>query len=108
MIIVKDVLNKDIYLNIKNGIIEYEDGKIIEFIYKNSEMNGLVIEIFFNGDKIEFNFVNDKRIGEVEKFYKNGDREIFIYGENNKKIGSFIYYFVNGDVEEIIYVDGVL
>ena len=87
-ITVKDVLNKDTYLNTKNGIIEYEDGKTIEFTHKNSEMNGPAVETFPNGDKIEFNFVNDKRIGEAEKFYKNGDRELFIYGENNQKNGS--------------------
>ena len=107
-ITVKDVLNKDTYLNTKNGIIEYEDGKTIEFTHKNSEMNGPAIETFPNGDKIEFNFVNDKRIGEAEKFYKNGDREIFTYGKNNKKNGSSTYYFANGDIEETIYVDGVL
>ena len=107
-ITVKDVLNKDTYLNTKNGIIEYEDGKTIEFTHKNSEMNGPAVETFPNGDKIEFNFVNDKRIGEAEKFYKNGDREIFTYGKNNKKNGSSTYYFANGDVEETIYVDGVL
>ena len=107
-ITVKDVLNKDTYLNTKNGIIEYEDGKTIEFTHKNSEMNGPAIETFPNGDKIEFNFVKDKRIGEAEKFYKNGDREIFTYGKNNKKNGSSTYYFANGDIEETIYVDGVL
>ena len=107
-ITVKDVLNKDTYLNTKNGIIEYEDGKTIEFTHKNSEMNGPAIETFPNGDKIEFNFVNDKRIGEAEKFYKNGDREIFTYGKNNKKNGSSTYYFANGDIEETIYADGVL
>ena len=107
-ITVKDVLNKDTYLHTKNGIIEYEDGKTIEFTHKNSEMNGPAVETFPNGDKIEFNFVNDKRIGEAEKFYKNGDREIFTYGKNNKKNGSSTYYFANGDIEETIYVDGVL
>ncbi|QQB73491.1 MORN repeat-containing protein [Fusobacterium canifelinum] len=107
-ITVKDVLNKDTYLNTKNGIIEYEDGRTIEFTHKNSEMNGPAIETFPNGDKIEFNFVNNKRIGEAEKFYKNGDREIFKYGENNKKNGNSTYYFANGDIEETIYVNGVL
>ena len=105
---VKDVLNKDTYLNTKNGIIEYEDGKTIEFTHKNSEMNGPAVETFPNGDKIEFNFVNDKRIGEAEKFYKNGDRELFIYGENNQKNGNSVYYFANGDVEETTYVNGIL
>jgi len=101
-ITVKDVLNKDTYLNTKNGIIEYEDGKTIEFTHKNSEMNGPAIETFPNGDKIEFNFVNDKRIGEAEKFYKNGDREIFTYGKNNKKnarslntTSAFIFLYIS-------------
>lgn len=107
-ITVKDVLNKDTYLNTKNGIIEYEDGKTIEFTHKNSEMNGPAVETFPNGDKIEFNFVSDKRVGKAEKIYKNGDKEVFIYGENNQKNGNSIYYFVNGDVEETSYVNGVL
>ena len=107
-ITVKDVLNKDTYLNTKNGIIEYEDGKTIEFTHQNGAMNGAAVETFPNGDKIEFNFVNDKRVGEAEKLYKNGDREVFIYGENNQKNGSSIYYFANGDTEETTYVDGVL
>lgn len=104
----KDVLNKDTYLNTKNGIIEYEDGKTVEFTHQNREMNGPAVENFPNGDKIEFNFINNKRVGEAEKFYKNGDREIFTYGENNQKNGNSIYYFVNGDMEETTYVNGVL
>ncbi|MCY7007193.1 phosphatidylinositol-4-phosphate 5-kinase [Fusobacterium simiae] len=104
----KDVLNNDTYLNTKNGIIEYEDGKTIEFTHQNGAMNGPAVENLPNGDKIEFNFVNNKRVGEGEKFYKNGDREIFTYGENNLKNGTSIYYFANGDVEETTYVNGVL
>ena len=104
----KDVLNNDVYLNTKNGIIEYEDGKTIEFTHQNGAMNGPAVENLPNGDKIEFNFVNNKRVGEAEKFYKNGDREIFVYGENNQKNGNSIYYFANGDMEETTYVNGVL
>ena len=104
----KDVLNNDTYLNTKNGIIEYEDGKTIEFTHQNGAMNGPAVENLPNGDKIEFNFVNNKRVGEAEKFYKNGDREIFVYGENNQKNGNSIYYFANGDMEETTYVNGVL
>lgn len=104
----KDVLNNDVYLNTKNGIIEYEDGKTIEFTHENGAMNGPAVENLPNGDKIEFNFVNNKRVGEAEKFYKNGDREIFVYGENNQKSGNSIYYFANGDMEETTYVNGVL
>ena len=65
----KDVLNNDVYLNTKNGIIEYEDGKTIEFTHQNGAMNGPAVENLPNGDKIEFNFVNNKRVGEAEKFY---------------------------------------
>ena len=104
----KDVLNNDTYLNTKNGIIEYEDGKTIEFTHENGAMNGPAVENLPNGDKIKFIFANNKRVGEAEKLYKNGDREVFIYGENNQKNGSSIYYFANGDVEETTYVDGVL
>lgn len=104
----KDVLNNDTYLNTKNGIIEYEDGKTIEFTHQNGAMNGPAVENLTNGDKVEFNFINNKRVGEAEKIYKNGDREIFTYGDNNQKHGSSIYYFVNGDVEETTYVNGVL
>ena len=104
----KDVLNNDTYLNTKNGIIEYEDGKTVEFTHQNGAMNGPAVENLPNGDKIEFNFVNNKRVGEAEKFYKNGDREIFVYGENNQKNGNSIYYFANGDMEETTYVNGVL
>ena len=104
----KDVLNNDVYLNTKNGIIEYEDGKTIEFTHQNGAMNGPAVENLPNGDKIEFNFVNNKRVGEAEKFYKNGDREIFVYGENNQKNGNSIYYFANGDMEETTYVNGML
>ena len=104
----KDVLNNDTYLNTKNGIIEYEDGKTIEFTHQNGAMNGPAVENLPNGDKIEFNFVNNKRVGEAEKLFKNGDRELFIYGENNQKNGNSIYYFVNGDVEETTYVNDVL
>ena len=104
----KDVLNNDTYLNTKNGIIEYEDGKTVEFTHQNGAMNGPAVENLPNGDKIEFNFVNNKRVGEGEKFFKNGDRELFTYGENNQKNGTSIYYFANGDIEETIYVDGVL
>ena len=71
----KDILGKDTYLNTKNGLIEYQDGKKIEFIHKNAVMNGSAIETLPNGDKIEFNYVNDKRYGEAQKFYTNGDRE---------------------------------
>lgn len=63
----KDVLNNDTYLNTKNGIIEYEDGKTIEFTHQNGAMNGPAVENLPNGDKIEFNFVNNKRVGEAEK-----------------------------------------
>ena len=35
----KDVLNNDTYLNTKNGIIEYEDGKTVEFTHQNGAMN---------------------------------------------------------------------
>jgi len=104
----KDVLNNDTYLNTKNGIIEYEDGKTIEFTHQNGAMNGPAVENLPNGDKIKFVFDNNKRVGEAEKLYKNGDREIFIYGENNQKNGSSIYYFANGDLEETTYVNGVL
>ena len=104
----KDVLNNDTYLNTKNGIIEYEDGKTIEFTHQNGAMNGPAVENLPNGDKIEFNFVNNKRVGEAEKLFKNGDRELFTYGENNQKNGNSIYYFVNGDVEETTYVNDVL
>ena len=104
----KDMLGKDTYLNTKNGIIEYEDGKTIEFTHQNGAMNGPAVENLPNGDKIKFVFVNNKRVGEAEKLYKNGDREIFIYGENNQKNGSSIYYFANGDLEETTYVNGVL
>ena len=104
----KDVLNNDVYLNTKNGIIEYEDGKTIEFTHQNGAMNGPAVENLPNGDKIEFSFGNNKRVGEAEKFYKNGDREIFVYGENNQKNGNSIYYFANGDMEETTYVNGVL
>ena len=104
----KDVLNNDTYLNTKNGIIEYEDGKTIEFTHQNGAMNGPAVENLPNGDKIKFVFANNKRVGEAEKLYKNGDREIFIYGENNQKNGSSIYYFANGDLEETTYVNGVL
>ena len=104
----KDVLNNDTYLNTKNGIIEYEDGKTIEFTHENGAMNGPALENLPNGDKIKFVFANNKRVGEAEKLYKNGDREVFIYGENNQKNGSSIYYFANGDVEETTYIDGVL
>ena len=104
----KDVLNNDTYLNTKNGIIEYEDGKTVEFTHQNGAMNGPAIENLPNGDKIEFNFVNNKRVGEGEKFFKNGDRELFTYGENNQKNGPSIYYFKNGDVEETTYVNDVL
>ena len=97
----KDVLNNDVYLNTKNGIIEYEDGKTIEFTHQNGAMNGPAVENLPNGDKIEFNFVNNKRVGEAEKFFKNGDRVIFTYGENNQKNGNSIYYFANGDMEEM-------
>ena len=104
----KDVLNNDTYLNTKNGIIEYEDGKTIEFTHQNGAMNGPAVENLPNGDKIEFNFVNNKRVGEAEKLFKNGDRELFTYGDNNQKNGNSIYYFVNGDVEETTYVNDVL
>ena len=104
----KDVLNNDTYLNTKNGIIEYEDGKTVEFTHQNGAMNGPAVENLPNGDKIEFNFVNNKRVGEGEKFFKNGDRELFTYGENNQKNGTSIYYFANGDVEETTYVNDVL
>ena len=104
----KDVLNNDTYLNTKNGIIEYEDGKTVEFTHQNGAMNGPAVENLPNGDKIEFNFVNNKRVGEGEKFFKNGDRELFTYGENNQKNGPSIYYFINGDVEETTYVNDVL
>ena len=104
----KDVLNNDTYLNTKNGIIEYEDGKTVEFTHQNGAMNGPAVENLPNGDKIEFNFVNNKRVGEGEKFFKNGDRELFTYGENNQKNGPSIYYFKNGDVEETTYVNDVL
>ena len=104
----KDVLNNDTYLNTKNGIIEYENGKTIEFTHQNGAMNGPAVENLPNGDKIKFVFANNKRVGEAEKLYKNGDREIFIYGENNQKNGSSIYYFANGDLEETTYVNGVL
>ena len=104
----KDVLNNDVYLNTKNGIIEYEDGKTIEFTHQNGAMNGPAVENLPNGDKIEFNFVNNKRVGEEEKFFKNGDRVIFTYGENNQKNGNSIYYFANGDMEETTYVNGML
>ena len=104
----KDVLNNDVYLNTKNGIIEYEDGKTIEFTHQNGAMNGPAVENLPNGDKIEFNFVNNKRVGEAEKFFKNGDRVIFTYGENNQKNGNSIYYFANGDMEETTYVNGML
>ena len=104
----KDVLNNDTYLNTKNGIIEYEDGKTIEFTHQNGAMNGPAVENLPNGDKIQFVFVNNKRVGEAKKLYKNGDKEIFIYGENNQKNGSSIYYFANGDFEETTYVNGVL
>lgn len=104
----KDALNKDTYLNTKNGIIEYEDGKTIEFTHQNGAMNGPAIENLANGDKVEFNFINNKRVGVAEKFFKNGDREIFTYGENSQKNGNSVYYFANGDVEETTYVNGVL
>ena len=104
----KDVLNNDVYLNTKNGIIEYEDGKTIEFTHQNGAMNGPAVENLPNGDKIEFNFVNNKRVGEAEKFFKNGDRVIFTYGENNQKNGNSIYYFANGDMEATTYVNGML
>ena len=47
----KDMLNKDTYLNTKNGLIEYQDGRKIEFIHKNAIMNGPAIEYLANGDK---------------------------------------------------------
>ena len=81
----KDMLSKDTYLNTKNGLIEYQDGRKIEFIHKNAIMNGPAIEYLANGDKIEFNYVNGKRYGEAQKFYANGDKEDFFYGNNEKK-----------------------
>lgn len=104
----KDMLCKDTYLNTKNGLIEYQDGRKIEFIHKNAIMNGSAIETFPNGDKIEFNYVNGKRYGEAQKFYANGDREDFFYGKNEKKNGTSIYYFANGEREEVAYKDDVL
>ena len=47
----KDMLGKDTYLNTKNGLIEYQDGRKIEFIHKNAIMNGPAIEYLANGDK---------------------------------------------------------
>lgn len=104
----KDMLCKDTYLNTKNGLIEYQDGRKIEFIHKNAVMNGAAIETLPNGDKIEFNYVNGKRYGEAQKFYANGDREDFFYGKNEKKNGTSIYYFANGEREEVAYKDNVL
>ena len=104
----KDMLCKDTYLNTKNGLIEYQDGRKIEFIHKNAIMNGSAIETFPNGDKIEFNYVNGKRYGEAQKFYANGDREDFFYGKNEKKNGTSIYYFANGEREVVAYKDDVL
>ena len=104
----KDMLGKDTYLNTKNGLIEYQDGRKIEFIHKNAIMNGPAIEYLANGDKIEFNYVNGKRYGEAQKFYANGDKEDFFYGNNEKKNGASIYFFANGEREEVAYKDGVL
>jgi len=81
----KDMLGKDTYLNTKNGLIEYQDGRKIEFIHKATLMNG-----------------------EAQKFYANGDKEDFFYGNNEKKNGASIYYFANGEREEVAYKDGVL
>jgi len=81
----KDMLGKDTYLNTKNGLIEYQDGRKIEFIHNNG-----------------------KRYGEAQKFYANGDKEDFFYGNNEKKNGASIYYFANGEREEVAYKDGVL
>jgi len=81
----KDMLGKDTYLNTKNGLIEYQDGRKIEFIHKNAIMNG-----------------------EAQKFYANGDKEDFFYGNNEKKNGASIYFFANGEREEVAYKDGVL
>ena len=80
----KDMLGKDTYLNTKNGLIEYQDGRKI------------------------FNYVNGKRYGEAQKFYANGDKEDFFYGNNEKKNGASIYFFANGEREEVAYKDGVL
>ena len=104
----KDMLSKDTYLNTKNGLIEYQDGRKIEFIHKNAIMNGPAIEYLANGDKIEFNYVNGKRYGEAQKFYANGDKEDFFYGNNEKKNGASIYFFADGEREEVAYKDGVL
>ena len=104
----KDMLGKDTYLNTKNGLIEYQDGRKIEFIHKNAIMNGPAIEYLANGDKIEFNYVNGKRYGEAQKFYANGDKEDFFYGNNEKKNGASIYFFADGEREEVAYKDGVL
>jgi len=87
----KDMLGKDTYLNTKNGLIEYQDGRKIEFIHKNA-----------------INYVNGKRYGEAQKFYANGDKEDFFYGNNEKKNGASIYFFANGEREEVAYKDGVL
>jgi len=95
-------------LNTKNGLIEYQDGRKIEFIHKNAIMNGPAIEYLANGDKIEFNYVNGKRYGEAQKFYANGDKEDFFYGNNEKKNGASIYFFADGEREEVAYKDGVL
>ena len=80
------MLGKDTYLNTKNGLIEYQDGRKIEFIHKNAIMNGPAIEYLANGDKIEFNYVNGKRYGEAQKFYANGDKEDFFYGIMKRKM----------------------
>jgi phophatidylinositol-4-phosphate 5-kinase len=79
------MLGKDTYLNTKNGLIEYQDGRKIEFIHKNAIMNGPAIE-----------------------YLANGDKEDFFYGNNEKKNGASIYYFANGEREEVAYKDGVL
>jgi len=81
----KDMLGKDTYLNTKNGLIEYQDGRKIEFIHKNAIMNGPAIEYLANGDKIEFNYVNGKRYGEAQKFYANGAAEHYEY-KNGKRV----------------------
>lgn len=104
----KDMLNKDTYLNTKNGLIEYKNGTKIEFSHKNSIMDGSAVETSANGDKTEFYYVDGKRYGEAEKFYTNGDKEYFFYGKNEKKEGTSIYYFANGEREEVSYKNGVL